>query len=198
MLNLETEMAALIFSLLGGLGTGFSLLWVRVVKPLMDLLKNQDYFKDSVETIKKELQTNGGFSSNAATWIAQNIDMVWVSLDGPPDIHDAQRFFTNKTPSSSVVLRNIKTLQKGNCKVGIRPTITSRSLYRMREIVDYAQALYVDAVYFHHVIAPQGKNSKTADTLYQIPLMEFARKYLDDVVPHIIKPPSVVSLTCAA
>lgn len=62
MLNLETEMAALILSLLGGLGTGFSLLWMKVIKPLMDLLKNQDYFKDSVETIKKELQTNGGNS----------------------------------------------------------------------------------------------------------------------------------------
>ena len=62
MLNLETEMAALIFSLLGALGTGFSVIWVKVVKPLMDMLKNHDYFKEAVSDIKKELTTNGGNS----------------------------------------------------------------------------------------------------------------------------------------
>lgn len=62
MINLETEMAALIFSLLGGLGTLCSIIWVKGIKPLMDVLKNHEYFKESVEQIKKELMTNGGNS----------------------------------------------------------------------------------------------------------------------------------------
>jgi PAS domain S-box-containing protein len=36
--------------------------WVKVGKPLVKLLKSQDYFKESVEEIRKELQTNGGSS----------------------------------------------------------------------------------------------------------------------------------------
>ena len=60
--SLNTEIVAILVSLLGGLGTMLSLAWVKVVKPLIDLLKNQEYFKDSVEQIRKELQTNGGNS----------------------------------------------------------------------------------------------------------------------------------------
>lgn len=60
--NLNTELLTIIVSLIGGLGTMFSVAWMKVVKPLIDLLKNQDYFKESVEEIKKELKTNGGNS----------------------------------------------------------------------------------------------------------------------------------------
>ncbi len=135
--------------------------------------------------ISFELQTNGAFSSKAAAWIRNNIDVVWVSLDGPPEIHDAQRPFPNRSPSSPVVLRNIKKLLQGSCKVGIRPTITPLSITRMNEILQFSQHLGVDALYFHHAIKSQGKNSKTEGSLYQVPLMEFARRYLEDVVPFI-------------
>jgi PAS domain S-box-containing protein len=62
MLDLNTELAAIAVSILGGLGTGLSLLWMKVVKPLVSLINNQDYFKTAVEDIKKELNTNGGNS----------------------------------------------------------------------------------------------------------------------------------------
>jgi hypothetical protein len=60
--SLNAEIITILVSLLGGLGTMLSLAWVKLVKPLIDLLKNQEYFKDSVEQIRKELQTNGGNS----------------------------------------------------------------------------------------------------------------------------------------
>ena len=62
MFDLDAELAAIAVSILGGLGTGLSLLWVKVINPLVSLINNQDYFKQAVEEIKKELQTNGGNS----------------------------------------------------------------------------------------------------------------------------------------
>lgn len=62
MFDLNAELAAIALSILGGLGTGLSLLWVKVINPLVSLINNQDYFKKAVEEIKKELQTNGGNS----------------------------------------------------------------------------------------------------------------------------------------
>jgi PAS domain-containing protein len=53
------ELIAMVFSFLAGFG---GWLWVKVFKPLVKLLKSQDYFKESVEEIRKELQTNGGSS----------------------------------------------------------------------------------------------------------------------------------------
>lgn len=62
MFDLNAELAAIALSILGGIGTGLSLLWVKVINPLVSLINNQDYFKQSVEEIKKELKTNGGNS----------------------------------------------------------------------------------------------------------------------------------------
>ena len=56
------EVLAIVISCLGGLGTLFTLFWKKVVKPIIKLCSNQDFFKESVEEIKKELTTNGGSS----------------------------------------------------------------------------------------------------------------------------------------
>lgn len=63
MLNIpNTEFITIIASLFGGACTILSLAWVKVIKPLIKLLKHQDEFKDSIELIRKELMTNGGNS----------------------------------------------------------------------------------------------------------------------------------------
>ncbi|NBO99248.1 MAG: hypothetical protein EBU90_03855 [Proteobacteria bacterium] len=61
-LKIDPDFLTLIISIIGGLGTFFSLIWLNVVKPLVKLLNNQDSFKESFETIRKELTTNGGNS----------------------------------------------------------------------------------------------------------------------------------------
>lgn len=60
--KIDPDLLTLIISVIGGIGTFFSLVWVKVVKPLVKLLHNQDSFKESFETIRKELTTNGGNS----------------------------------------------------------------------------------------------------------------------------------------
>jgi PAS domain S-box-containing protein len=49
-------------SLVGAIGTFFSLLWVKTVKPIIQLIKDHEHVNDSIKTIKSELTTNGGNS----------------------------------------------------------------------------------------------------------------------------------------
>lgn len=56
------EHITLLFSIFGGIGTVFSLIWMKIIKPILVLLQNQDSVNKSVEYIKKELMTNGGNS----------------------------------------------------------------------------------------------------------------------------------------
>jgi len=61
-LDIHPELLAIILGSLGGLGTVFTLFWKKVISPLVKLCKNQDFFVESVQEIRKELKTNGGNS----------------------------------------------------------------------------------------------------------------------------------------
>lgn len=56
------EQITFIFSLLGGIITFLSIIWVRVARPIFKLVDNQEAITTSIETIKRELTTNGGNS----------------------------------------------------------------------------------------------------------------------------------------
>lgn len=56
------ENITFIFSLLGGIVTFFSVIWVKIVKPIFQIIDNQEDLTKSIETIKKEVTTNGGNS----------------------------------------------------------------------------------------------------------------------------------------
>ena len=58
----SAELATIIVSSIGGLATLITLIWKKFLKPLVKLCQNQEFFKESVEEIKKELTTNGGSS----------------------------------------------------------------------------------------------------------------------------------------
>lgn len=56
------ESITFIFSLLGGVVTFLSIIWVKIIRPIFQIIDNQENIKKSVNTIKKELTTNGGNS----------------------------------------------------------------------------------------------------------------------------------------
>lgn len=63
MLDLKNpENITVIFSILGGLITFLSIGWAKIIRPLIQIVENQEDFKSSLNTIKKELTTNGGNS----------------------------------------------------------------------------------------------------------------------------------------
>lgn len=63
MLDLQNpENITFIFSLLGGVITFLSVIWVKIIKPIFQIIDNQEDLTKSIETIKKEVTTNGGNS----------------------------------------------------------------------------------------------------------------------------------------
>jgi PAS domain-containing protein len=63
MLDLKNlENITFIFSLLGGVVTFLSVIWVKIIKPIFQIIDNQEDLTKSIETIKKEVTTNGGNS----------------------------------------------------------------------------------------------------------------------------------------
>ncbi len=56
------EIIAVLISSIGGIFGLLTLVWKKIIKPLVKLCQNQDFFKESMQELRKELQTNGGSS----------------------------------------------------------------------------------------------------------------------------------------
>ncbi len=105
-----------------------------------------------------ELQTNGVFSDKVCSWIAQHVNIVWVSFDGPPDIHNKNRPGINGKPSSEIIEKNVRNIIAQttiDSMVGARVTITNANVERQEEMVDYFHDLGIKYIWtdpeFHSV-----------------------------------------------
>ena len=58
----NAEHITFLFSLIGGAITLLSIVWVKIIKPIFQIIDNQENLTNSVNTIKKELTPNGGNS----------------------------------------------------------------------------------------------------------------------------------------
>ncbi len=103
---------------------------------LMKKILNYAIEKDCNTTA--EIQTNGCFDQDAASWIADNIDIIWISSDGLPDTQNYYRPLVGGGRSSDVLEKNIKFLVK-HCKgmVGIRTTINNANICGQVEVIKY-------------------------------------------------------------
>lgn len=91
-----------------------------------------------------ELQTNGFFDEEKAEWIKKNMDFVWISCDGMPEIQDKYRPTKKGDISSFVVVRNIMSLTgNDNSKIGCRATLPLEMIDRQIELIDYFISLGV-------------------------------------------------------
>lgn len=88
-------------------------------------------------TLELRIVTNGILSVGRAEWIGGNFDIVHLSMDGPPDIQDAQRPFPTGTGSSYVVERSLRVLCASRGRTTIRSTWTALSVGRGREIAQF-------------------------------------------------------------
>lgn len=143
----------------------------------IDLIKKLiDYANDiSSAPIFYELQTNGFFSLNVADYIGHKFNVVYISIDGPPNINDKQRLTSNGEPTSEIVVRNIELLNKMTT-LGVRATITTLNVNKQREMIDYFSSLGIKFVFSKPVLPSVGANENLK---YAIPLMTYAENYLD-------------------
>jgi len=142
----------------------------------IDMVRNVvDYAQEISETkVHTELQSNGYFTHDIAKWLSKNIDTVWISLDGPPEIQDALRKDKKRQDSSKTIKKNIKFLVD-KTEVGIRSTTTSININKQKELLDYCNSLGVINVASKPVLSPVG----TTKDLYSVDLMDYAQKFLD-------------------
>ena len=91
------------------------------------------------------MATNGVTSADNACWLSENIDMVGLSFDGPPDIQNRQRPYRNGRPTAKIVERTGRILSKGPSLLHVRTTITPDTITRQAEIVEYIQNKFAPA-----------------------------------------------------
>jgi len=98
-----------------------------------------------------EIQTNGCFNEIIREWMIENINIIWISFDGEPDIQNSNRPCEGGKPSSPVIEDNIKWLYKNkksnNLMVGSRVTITDANARRQRQTIDYLKSLGISYIW---------------------------------------------------
>jgi radical SAM protein with 4Fe4S-binding SPASM domain len=118
------------------------------------------YARSLIGNIKVELQTNAVFNQKVRDWIFHNIDILWISGDGPREFHDVNRITQGGQGTSAIVDRNLKTLldmQTTTSKdmvIGVRATIGNYNVYKQKELIDYYRTLGVRAIYADQICLP--------------------------------------------
>lgn len=80
--------------------------------------------------------TNGLLSEARAKWIGSHLDTATVSLDGPPDVHNASRPTVGGGRSYDTVVRTLRIFDDLGLKYGVRMTVTSAWVERLPEAVE--------------------------------------------------------------
>lgn len=123
-----------------------------------------------------EIQTNGVFSPAVARWIAANIDIVYISMDGPPAMHDALRPARGGAATSGLIMRNIAILKENpRSRIGIRATITPLSNGRQKELIDFFSGLGVNIVFADLAFCRVGSRDKS----FQVSYRDFVDRFVE-------------------
>ncbi len=142
---------------------------------LMQKIKDYAYAKAGKSLIV-ELQTNGFFSEKIAKWISKNVDILWISSDGPPEVHDLQRPTVNNKSTSRIIEKNIKYFAKHqSMQVGIRTTITPLMMNKQIEIVKYFHGLNIKYI---NVLPTFASIENNSSDIFKWNPLDFAINYL--------------------
>ena len=99
------------------------------------------------------MATNGVMDEKKAVWIAENINMLGLSVDGPPDIQNQQRPLRSGGKTAPIVERTAAVFKKIKGYLSVRVTILPENYSRMEEIADYcgetlgADEIHIEPVY---------------------------------------------------
>lgn len=118
---------------------------------------------------------NGVMKGPVLEWIIANLDNATVSLDGLPDIHDAQRPLLNGKGSFDIVAAAILRMDDARFQYGLRVTVTSTAVPRLVEAVTFMCERFKCAVIALEPVSSSGR-AKAQDAIAPGPL-EFIREY---------------------
>lgn len=114
---------------------GEPLLWPELVKTavLAARIKAEEYGLRP----KFEISTNGIADEETAVFVADFIDSIVLSIDGPADIHDRHRPWPDGSGSFEATFRSAKIFDDGPNGLHLRSCITSGTASRMEEIAEW-------------------------------------------------------------
>jgi radical SAM protein with 4Fe4S-binding SPASM domain len=99
------------------------------------------------DKLQVELQTNGVFNGHIADWVDKNVQILWISCDGPPEYQDKQRPAVNGRASSPIVEKNIRRFaEHSKMQFGCRATFLSENFDKQIAVLDYFRSLGVKYV----------------------------------------------------
>lgn len=146
----------------------------ELMKKIYYYAKNKDYKTTA------EIQTNGCFSEEIAKWLSWNIDIIWISSDGTPDIQDYFRPMLSNTKSSEILERNIKYIVKQKCgMVGIRSTITDSNFDKQIDMIKYFSKLGIKNFWVDPVFPSIGETE--SHNRWKFDMGKFTKKFIEAV-----------------
>lgn len=106
-------------------------------------------------TFRVHAATNGMLNSRQREYIARHFVGINVSMDGPRDIQDRQRPRKDGSGSFDRVMETLKHFEDLNFNYSVRSTITSQSVSRIVEIMEFfrnecpsLEQLHIEPVWF--------------------------------------------------
>ena len=113
-----------------------------------NLKKIVDYGKNINPKAQVVITTNGIFSNNIRHWLLKNTNVLNISCDGPPFIHDKQRPLKNGRPSSKYVEENIRFFLGKKKNIIIKSVVHKESMKTLYKIMNYYHSLGIKNVHF--------------------------------------------------
>lgn len=145
----------------------------------MDVIKECVYYAKKINSdIQVELQTNGLFENDGdAEWISENIDSVWFSLDGAPEINDIHRPDTNGIGRTKEIEQNMLIVKK-KAFVGVRSTVVEEMMDKQDELVSYYGNLGIEYVCLNPIIRQIKRHEAHTKDVTKGDIMTFARNFV--------------------
>lgn len=99
------------------------------------------------DSLRLELESNGFFSDEIADWISENINYLWISCDGLPEIQNQQRPCPKHPEASKVIYKHIlRFAQEPGLQFGVRATLQDVSAQAQISMIDFFHSLGVTNV----------------------------------------------------
>lgn len=100
-----------------------------------------------VERVFLSMTTNGYYGNLKRRFIAEQFDIVTVSLDGPPSIQDLQRPTRSGRPTYKTVADTVKSLVAAeSIRVAVRATVSAVSVESLPQIVRHFVAEFGNSI----------------------------------------------------
>ena len=148
---------------------------------------------NSENRVVVEIQTNGVFTEEVREWILDNVNIIWMSFDGMPEIQNYNRPLnikykeTFKNKSSAEILENnvrwlINHKNNKNLMVGARVTITDKNIDKQIEMINYFYNLRIDYIWTNPLFYDVGKipvcNEKSKKDSFSFDMDKYVETYI--------------------